>query len=46
MQTNRSLIDTMNEVVKIQEEGRKQRRAAEETLSKMEAELKNRLING
>ena len=46
VQTNRSLIDTMNEVVKIQEEGRKQRRAAEETLSKMEAELKNRLING
>jgi len=46
VQTNRSLIDTMNEVVKIQEEGRKQRRAAEESLSKMEAELKNRLING
>lgn len=46
VQTNQSLIDTMNEVVKIQEEGRKQRREAEQTLLKMETELKNRLVNG
>ena len=46
VQTNQSLIDTMNEVVRIQEEGRKQRQAAEQTLARMEDELKNRLING
>lgn len=46
VQTNQSLIDTMNEVVKIQEEGRKQRREAEQTLLRMENELKNRLVNG
>lgn len=46
IQTNKSLIDTMNEVVKIQQDGRTQRREAEKTLLKMEDELKNRLING
>lgn len=46
VQTNQSLIDTMNEVVRIQEEGRQQRREAEKTLSRMEDELKNRLISG
>ena len=46
VQTNQSLIDTMNEVVRIQEEGRQQRREAEKTLSRMEDELKTRLISG
>ena len=46
VQTNQSLIDTMNEVIRIQEEGRQQRREAEKTLAKMENELKNRLVNG
>ena len=46
VETNQSLIDTMNEVVRIQEEGRQQRREAEKTLSRMEGELKSRLISG
>lgn len=46
VQTNQSLIDTMNEVIRIQEEGRLQRREAEKTLTKMEDELKRRLVNG
>ncbi len=46
VETNQSLIDTMNEVVRIQEEGRQQRREAEKTLSRMEDELKRRLISG
>lgn len=46
VQTNQSLIDTMNEVVKIQAEGRQKRIAAEKTLFEMEKELKNRMING
>ena len=46
VQTNQSLIDTMNEVVRIQAEGRQKRIAAEKTLLEMETELKNRMING
>ncbi len=46
VQTNKSLIDTMNEVVRIQTEGRQKRAEAEKTLAKMENELKQRLING
>lgn len=46
VETNQSLIDTMNEVVRIQEEGRQKRRDAEKTLSRMEDELKTRLISG
>ena len=46
VQTNKSLIDTMNEVVRIQTEGRQKRAEAEKTLVRMESELKNRLING
>lgn len=46
VQTNKSLIDTMNEVVRIQAEGRQKRAEAEKTLAKMENELKTRLING
>jgi uncharacterized protein YaaN involved in tellurite resistance len=36
----------MNEVVRIQAEGRQKRMEAEKTLARMEDELKNRLING
>ena len=46
MQTNKSLIDTMNEVVRIQTEGRQKRAEAEKTLAQMENELKKRLSNG
>ncbi len=46
VQTNKSLIDTMNEVVRIQAEGRQKRAEAEKTLARMEDELKQRLING
>ncbi len=46
VETNQSLIDTMNEVVRIQEDGRQQRRDAEKALSQMEDELKRRLISG
>ena len=44
--TNQSLIDTMNEVLRIQSEGRQKRIEAEKTLLQMENELKNRMING
>ena len=46
VQTNKSLIDTMNEVVRIQAEGRQKRSEAEKVLTRMEDELKQRLING
>lgn len=46
VQTNKSLIDTMNEVVRIQAEGRQKRAEAEKVLTRMEDELKQRLING
>lgn len=46
IETNQSLIDTMNEVVRIQTEGHQKRIEAEKTLIQMENELKNRLING
>jgi uncharacterized protein YaaN involved in tellurite resistance len=46
VQTNQSLIDTMKEVARIQEEGRLQRKQAEESLANMEAELKRHLIEG
>ncbi|MDO4323678.1 MAG: toxic anion resistance protein [Lachnospiraceae bacterium] len=42
--TNASLISTFDEVIKIQEDGRQKRRAAEEELNKMELELKNKLL--
>ena len=43
--TNQSLIDTIDEVSRIQEEGRQQRREAEKTLAGMEQELKQKLLN-
>ncbi len=43
--TNASLISTLDEVVKIQAEGRAKRRAAEDEMARMETELKNKLID-
>ncbi|MCL2866160.1 MAG: toxic anion resistance protein [Clostridia bacterium] len=42
--TNRSLIDTINDVIGIQEEGRRQRVQAEESLARLENELKQKLL--
>lgn len=42
--TNAALISTFDEVIKIQEDGRQKRRAAEAELDRMEAELKNKLL--
>lgn len=44
VQTNQSLIDTINEVMKIQSEGHAQRIEAEKTLYQMENELKQKLL--
>ncbi len=44
VQTNQSLIDTFDEVVKIQDEGRAKRAEAEKTLLTMEGELKQKLL--
>lgn len=43
--TNESLISTLDEVIKIQEEGRQKRRDAEVELSKIEGELKQKLLD-
>lgn len=42
--TNQNLIATFDEVLKIQDEGRKKRREAEAELQRMENELKNKLL--
>ena len=42
--TNQSLIDTINEVSRIQQEGRQKRAEAEKTLATMERELKEKLL--
>ena len=42
--TNASLISTLDEVLKIQEDGRQKRRSAEEELNRMEYELKSKLL--
>ena len=44
VQTNQSLIDTINEVMNIQSEGHAKRLEAERTLYNMEAELKKKLL--
>ena len=44
VQTNQSLIDTINEVSRIQAEGRQKRAEAEKTLAHMEKELKEQLL--
>ena len=43
-QTNQSLIDTITEVMKIQDEGRTQRIEAEKQLATMETQLKQKLL--
>lgn len=43
-QTNESLISTLDEVMKIQEEGRQKRMEAEMELRRIEGDLKNRLL--
>jgi uncharacterized protein YaaN involved in tellurite resistance len=42
--TNQSLIDTINEVMKIQDEGRAQRLTAEKQMIDMESQLKAKLL--
>lgn len=44
VETNQSLIETINEVMRIQSEGRQQRLEAEQTLYRMEGELKQKLL--
>ena len=44
VETNQSLIDTISEVMQIQQEGRTKRIEAEKTLYQMETELKKKLI--
>ena len=41
---NKMLIETLDEVVKIQDEGRAKRREAENTLAHIEGELKQKLL--
>ena len=43
--TNENLIRTLDDVLKIQEDGRAKRRAAEEEMARMEQELKNKLLD-
>ena len=45
MQTNQSLIDTIDEVIRIQTEGRQKRVEAEKNLAQMENELKQKLLS-
>ena len=42
--TNESLITTLDEVVRIQTEGRQKRREVETELARMEGELKQKLL--
>ena len=42
--TNESLISTLDEVIKIQDEGRERRRNAETELARIEGQLKNKLL--
>ena len=42
--TNQTLISTLDEVMKIQEEGRQKRAAAEAELQKIEAEMRTKLL--
>jgi len=43
--TNQSLIQTLDEVIKIQDEGRAKRRAAEAEIGRLEGELKQKLLD-
>ena len=42
--TNEQLISTMDEVLRIQAEGKEKRRTAEQELSQIEQELKTKLL--
>ena len=42
--TNAELISTLDDVLKIQEEGRQKRATAEQEMAKMESELKAKLL--
>ena len=42
--TNQSLISTLDEVLRIQKDGRQKRKEAEIELSRIEGELKNKLL--
>ncbi len=42
--TNAALLSTLDEVVKIQEEGRQKRHSAEQEMARMEQDLKNKLL--
>ena len=42
--TNESLISTLDEVMRIQQEGREKRAQAEQKLSQLEQDLKNKLL--
>ncbi|MBQ4473521.1 MAG: toxic anion resistance protein [Lachnospiraceae bacterium] len=44
-QTNQTLISTLDEVLKIQTEGKQKRQAAEEELNRIETELKTKMLN-
>ena len=43
-QTNQQLISTLDEVMKIQEEGRAKRRSAEQELRQIEDDLRQKLL--
>ena len=43
-QTNESLIETFDEVMKIQEEGRQKRKEAEQEMYQLEQDLKQKLL--
>lgn len=43
-QTNMTLISTLDEVMKIQEDGRQKRKQAEEELSQLEQDIKNKML--
>ena len=43
-ETNKMLIDTMDEVLSIQQSGKEKRRAAEQELATIETELRNKLL--
>lgn len=42
--TNQSLISTLDEVMNIQEEGRRKRQEAEVEITRLEAELKDKML--
>ena len=43
-ETNKMLIDTMDEVLSIQQSGKEKRRVAEQELATIESELRNKLL--